>query len=102
MYQNDIYYNYSQGHDKVQTTQTAHRAERFEVIIMKKFAVELAAQPGAMDNFVGTYDECVAWCKDNGYGNWDDENGTGAKINEIEIDEKGCWTFCYEEYPNWE
>lgn len=69
---------------------------------MKKFAVELAAQPGELDNFIGTYDECVAWCKDNGYGNWDAENETGAQIVEIELDEQGCWTYCYAEYPDWE
>lgn len=66
-------------------------------IIMRTFTVELTAHPGAMDNFSGTYEECVEWCKNHGYVNWYDENGceneNGAKICEIE-EEDGCFTFC--------
>ena len=43
------------------------------------------------DLFIGAYEECVEFIKDMEY-----DDDVDYQISEIEIDEEGCFTFCYE------
>lgn len=68
---------------------------------MRVFSVETKEiNEGMFDNFSGTYEDCIKWCKDNSYHNWNENNG--ARICEIEADENGCFTYCYNEIEEWE
>ena len=58
---------------------------------MKIWSVELEANSWDDDLFNGTYEECIEYCQKNDY-----TIGNGARLAEIEVDEDGCWTYCYQ------
>ena len=59
---------------------------------MKVWSVELACNNRNNDTFDGTFEECVEYCKENDYV----IDGKSARLAEIEVDEDGCWTYCYD------
>ena len=53
---------------------------------MKLWSVETEANSWNDDEFNGTFDECVQYCKVNDYK----IDGEFARLAEIEVDERGC------------
>lgn len=58
---------------------------------MKTWSVQLEGTLWTDDTFNGTFEECVEYCKDNGY-----KIGAGARLAEIEVNEDGCATYTYQ------
>ncbi len=59
---------------------------------MKKWSVELEANSWNDDTFNGTYEECIAYCKENDYT----IDGETARLAEIEVDDDGCVSYTYD------
>ncbi len=59
---------------------------------MRVWSVELEKYTWADDTFTGTFDECINYCKRNGYK----IDGKEARLADIELDDNGCFDFCYE------
>ena len=59
---------------------------------MKMWSVQLEATYWTDDVFTGTYDECVEYCESNGY----EIDGETARLAEIEVNEDGMSTYCYQ------
>lgn len=51
---------------------------------MKTWSVQLEGTLWTDDTYNGTFEECVEYCKNNGY-----QIGAGARLAEIEVREKG-------------
>lgn len=51
---------------------------------MKMWSVELAANSWNDDTFIGTYEECIEYCKTNDYK----IDGEEARLAEVEIEEE--------------
>lgn len=70
---------------------------------MKTYSVQLRNDCNLMnDNYVGTLDDCVEWCKNHGYVDFCKSNELGAQIAEIEVDDEGQFTYCYDVIRYWE
>jgi hypothetical protein len=59
---------------------------------MITFSVEIEQNSYADDLFIGTFEECVKYCKENDYTQ--DQND--ARIAEIELDNRGCVVFWHD------
>lgn len=59
---------------------------------MKTWSVEHECNSYNDDLFNGTFDECLAYCKKQGY----EFDGSALQLAEIEVDENGCSSFCYD------
>ena len=59
---------------------------------MKIWSVELECNSWNNDTFNGTFEECVGYCKENDYV----IDGKSTRLAEIEVDEDGCLTYCYD------
>ena len=59
---------------------------------MRIWSVELEANSWNNDIFNGTLEECAEYRRENDYT----IDGIHARLAEIEVDEDGCWTYCYD------
>lgn len=59
---------------------------------MKTWSVEKESNSWMDDTFNGSFEECVEYCKSHSL----DINGEEARLAEVEIDEDGCVTYCYD------
>lgn len=69
---------------------TAEELEEYNMM----WSVESEVNSFNNDEFNGTFAECLAYVKEQGYK----LDGHEAKIALIEVDEKGCFEFCHDEY----
>lgn len=59
---------------------------------MKTWSVEKESNSWMDDTFNGTFEECAQYCKSHNL----EVNGEEARLAEVEIDEDGCVTYCYD------
>lgn len=70
---------------------------------MKTYSVQLRNDCNLMnDNYVGTLEDCIEWCKSHGYEDFVKSKELGAQIAEIEVDDEGQFTYCYDVIRYWE
>lgn len=70
---------------------------------MKTYSVQLRNDCNLMnDNYVGTLEDCISWCKSHGYEDFVKSKELGAQIAEIEVDDEGQFTYCYDVIRYWE
>lgn len=74
-----------------------------QVTGMKTYSVQLRNDCNLMnDNYVGTLEDCIEWCKKHGYEDFVKSKELGAQIAEIEVDDEGQFTYCYDVIRYWE
>lgn len=78
-------------HEKILQRLWGHKAPGREDK-MRIWSVELETNSWNNDIFNGTFEECVEYCRENDYT----IDGIHARLAEIEVDEDGCWTYCYD------
>lgn len=64
---------------------------------MRTYSVEIEQNGYEDDLFNGTFEECVEYCKKHDYT----RENSDVRIAEIEVDEDGYWTYCYEIITEW-
>ena len=64
---------------------------------MRTYSVEIEATGYEDDLFNGTFEECVKYCEEHDYT----KENSNVRIAEIEVDEDGCCTYCYDIIEEW-